>query len=73
MTQIKVINSVIVQVHILDVVLTILFLCLVYSAFVEDFSSDDPLYPAMLSCTLPCSSHAATRVLESARHVPEIR
>lgn len=58
--------------YILDIVLTILFLHLVYSVFVAGFSSDDPLYPVMLSCTLPCSNHVATGDLEPFHHVPEI-
>lgn len=60
-------------VYILHAVLTPLFLPLVWSAIVAGFFSDDSLYCAMLSCTLPCSNHVATADLEPIHHVPNLK
>lgn len=60
-------------VYILHAALTPLFLLLVWSAVVAGFFSDDSLYLAMLSCTLPCSNHIATADLEPIHHVPNLK
>ena len=59
--------------YILDVASTPLFLLLILPAVVASLSSEDSLYLAMLSCTLPCSNHAAVEDLEPIDHVPKLK